>query len=88
MECGHSSDFVLASTCSPRLPVFLGFPYSYRWVGDPRTEEGEIDNGPQRKKKKNKVPEEKKVSKKRKCPRSQKVSKEVKQCKWTYRKEQ
>ena len=40
------------------------------------------------KKKKNKVPEEKKVSKKRKCPRSQKVSKEVKQCKWTYRKEQ
>ena len=28
MECGHSSDFVLASTCSPRLPVFLGFPYS------------------------------------------------------------
>ena len=26
-ECGHSSDFVLASTCSPRLPVFLGFPY-------------------------------------------------------------
>ena len=27
MECGHSSDFVLASTCSPRLPVFLGFPY-------------------------------------------------------------
>ena len=40
------------------------------------------------KKKKIKVPEEKKVSKKRKCPRSQKVSKEVKQCKWTYRKEQ
>ena len=27
MECGHSSDFVLASPCSPRLPVFLGFPY-------------------------------------------------------------
>ena len=26
-ECGHSSDVVLASTCSPRLPVFLGFPY-------------------------------------------------------------
>ena len=26
-ECGHSSDFVLASTCSPRLPVFLGSPY-------------------------------------------------------------
>ena len=45
------------------------------------------DRSPE-KKKKNKVPEEKKVSKKRKCPRSQKVSKEVKQCKWTYRKEQ
>ena len=27
MECGHSSDFVLASPCSPRLPVFLGSPY-------------------------------------------------------------
>ena len=23
MECGHSSDFVLASPCSPRVPVFL-----------------------------------------------------------------
>ena len=22
MECGHRSDFVLASPCSPRLPVF------------------------------------------------------------------
>ena len=27
MECGHSSDFVLASLCSPRLPVFLGSPF-------------------------------------------------------------
>ena len=27
VECGHSSDFVLASPCSPRLPVFLVSPY-------------------------------------------------------------
>ena len=27
MECGHSSDFVLTSPCSPRLPVFLGSTY-------------------------------------------------------------
>ena len=27
MECGHSSDFVLASPCSPRVPVFLVSPY-------------------------------------------------------------
>ena len=27
MESGHSSDFVLASPCSPRLPVFLVSPY-------------------------------------------------------------
>ena len=27
MECGHSSDFVLASPFIPRLPVFLESPY-------------------------------------------------------------
>ena len=30
VECGHSSDFVLASPCSPRLPVFLVSPY-FSW---------------------------------------------------------
>ena len=37
MESGHSSDFVLASPCSPRLPVFLGSPYfrDYRFPRAP-----------------------------------------------------